>query len=437
MAKLRKIADLRNRNPNSAITLDTKRKSTGEQSVNKRCSVGLRRGGSTGEAIKSAGKRNSIRSYVLHRPKHPLRAVAGEAAADRPQRRSAQPATEELVLDLAGLAHDLRAPLAAIEQVVQLIVAEHLGRLSAEQREALRGVLRRCVDLENLIGNVLDLARSELGRLQPVLRPVSVHEVLECSMERLQFLRDHKALQIQLVDVDRLPPVFADRDMLERVLTNLLSNAMKASPEGGTLKIGGSLASLTHVLLEIHDQGPGMDPEQLRQVLRPFVSGEAQNASSGVGLGLAIVRRLLKAQYATMTIRTARGQGTTIGVVLLRFAPAALVRRFLARDAALLAECVVAEREALELVARLLAEETAGAAIVIPDEARQTITLLGTSESAQTRFTAALRRLEDIVRWPITVQWLGRAASRQRVPRGADVAGQPLPAREADLSQAG
>ncbi len=341
------------------------------------------------------------------------------------------------MLDLAGLAHDLRAPLAAIEQVVQLIVDEHLGRLSPKQHEALRSVLRRCIDLENLIGNVLDLARSETGRLQAAFAPVSLAEVVAASRDRLQFLAEYHQVHVDIDGVDRLPEVFADRDMLERLVTNLLSNALKVSPKGASVQVRGELASLTRVRLEVQDQGPGMDPAEVREVLRPFVRGTAPARGSGAGLGLAIVRRLVRAQKANLTIRTCPGKGTAVGIILLRFAPDLVIRQFVPRDqACVAARCALPDQRRLTLAQQALAQELRGRAVVVPDPACLTLTIVATDSAARTDIANAVQRVAALSGQPIQIQWLGRDHLLRRAVQAEPSAGHALPAREASLSRA-
>ena len=424
------------------VTLErtTASKSLGESSVKKRCSFRLQRARNAQDAIKAAGRQQTIQSHRLHRAQS-QRSVRTRIArrtghGSDGARRVDSPA-DELVLDLAGLAHDLRAPLAAIEQVIQLIVGEHLGELTDKQRTALHSVLRRCIDLENLIGNVLDLARSQTGHLQPAFVPVRLAEVVASSIERLHFLARYKQIRIHVDGVDQLPEVFADRDMLERVVTNLLSNALKVSPEAATVRVRGELASLTRVLLEIEDQGPGMDPQEVRDVLRPFVRGRSQHRATGTGLGLTIVRRLLKAQHANLSIRTSPGKGTTVGILLARFAPKALLRWFTAREeTVLVARCVLSGQRTLRLVQGALAEELSGCAIVIPDPSCLSVTIVLTDTAARERVTAAVQRVAQAAAEPIRIEWLGRD-QLLRTAGQVHPAGAALPARKANLSQAG
>lgn len=341
---------------------------------------------------------------------------------------------EDLLLELAGLAHDLRAPLAAIQQTITVMARGHYGGLTPTQHEALEAVLRRCTDLENLIGNVLDLARSEVGRLQPCFRPVRLEAAVARAVDQLALALKAAQITIRTENLEGTPLVFADPDMLERMLTNLLSNAIRVSPPGGTITIRTLTVSLAHVRLEIEDQGPGMSATAVRQLLRPFSRGTG--TGKGYGLGLTIVRRLARTQHASINVRTAPGAGTTFAITFLKFDPRSLVRRFASHpgtDRVVGCLCRVHNSRLFDPMHRLLSEEMRDG-VAIPLQEQNAVLLIGWGQTARKDLENAVRRMLGMLEQPIVVEWIDQQRLREW-PQYRRGAGQQ--AEEAGVKRAG
>src|SRR5262249_42859344 len=128
---------------------------------------------------------------------------------------------------------------------------------------------------------------------------------------------------------DDLPRVFVDRDMLSRILANLLSNALKFSPAGGAVSIRAERHSVSMIRLSVSDSGIGISAEDMRRIFRRFEQG-SHPVRSGVGLGLAIVRQLVKLHGGALTAESTPGRGSRFQITLPRFLPVAIVRKHMA-----------------------------------------------------------------------------------------------------------
>jgi two-component system sensor histidine kinase BaeS len=235
----------------------------------------------------------------------PIRELAGgfdtmtaRLEADEEQRRSL----------LADVSHELRTPLSVITGNLEAI----LDGVYPPDPAHLSPILEETRVMERLIEDLRTITLSEAGTLalhpEPTDPDLLVGEVLHA------FTSQATAAGVRLVAEipDDLPILEVDPVRLREVLSNLVANALRHTPAGGTVTIGGSADQRT-VALTIRDTGPGIDPELLPQVFDRFVKG---SGSRGSGLGLAIARGLVEAHGGTITAESPAGGGTTFRVEL-------------------------------------------------------------------------------------------------------------------------
>jgi two-component system sensor histidine kinase KdpD len=219
---------------------------------------------------------------------------------------------------LAAVGHDLRTPLASAKAAVTSLRSNDI-QWSTQDRDELLLTADESLDrLSRLVDNLLDMSRLQAGALSIVRRPVAVDEVAPLALDDLG-----PAGHDIVVDVpDDLPVVLADPGLLERVIANLVGNAVRYSPLGSApLLTGSSLGD--RVELRVIDRGPGIPMAHLDRVFAPFQRlGDTDN-TTGVGLGLALSRGLTEAMGGTLTPEESPGGGLTM-VVSLPVAPAPL-----------------------------------------------------------------------------------------------------------------
>lgn len=210
---------------------------------------------------------------------------------------------------LTAVSHDLRGPLASTKAAVSGLHSTSLKWTEAE-REGLFATAEESLDrLTTLIENLLDVSRLETGELAVVLRPVALDELVPHVLDDL----GPDGHQVSVDVPETLPEVLADAALLDRVLANLVANALRFSPEGRPpLITASSLADRVEV--RVVDRGPGVDPQARERMILPFHRlGERDNAN-GVGLGLA--RGLTEAMGGSLTADDTPGGGLTMTVSL-------------------------------------------------------------------------------------------------------------------------
>lgn len=214
---------------------------------------------------------------------------------------------------LSIVAHELRTPLSVVLGYAETL-AQNIERLDPAQvvgiSERTRDAGRR---LARLIGDLFDLAQTDRGTLDVSLYPTSVERVLRQASYEVPGHR-HK---LKVVCEPDLPPVLADRDRLNQVVTNLVSNAKKYSPEGTSVTVIAELIE-DEVAITVADEGPGIPPEATGRIFERFYQYEdaAHRRGTGLGVGLFLVKEICDRMNATVEVTSEVGRGTRFTVRL-------------------------------------------------------------------------------------------------------------------------
>ncbi len=211
---------------------------------------------------------------------------------------------------LAAVSHDLRTPLASIKASVSSLRQTDVEWTAADEADLLATIEQNADRLDALIGNLLDLSRLHTGSLEPFLRPTAVDEVAPVALRGLD-----APVQLEIAVPDGMPLVRADPGLLERVLANVFSNALRHSPSSQPPALHARQAGET-VLLEIIDHGPGVPDGLKERIFEPFQRLDDRHAGVGVGLGLAVARGFAEAMGGTIAAVDTPGGGLTIRVAL-------------------------------------------------------------------------------------------------------------------------
>jgi PAS domain S-box-containing protein len=248
-------------------------------------------------------------------------AVAVERArlfdAERAARREAEAANRSKSEFLAVMSHELRTPLNAIGGYAELLEMGVRGPVSEPQREDLARIRRSQRHLLGLINEVLSYARLEAGAVRYRTTDVSVAETL-LTCEALTAPQLHaKGLALDLSQCAPGLRVRADREKVQQILLNLLSNAEKFTPSGGRVELRCARAGAA-IAIAVTDTGPGIAPDQRERVFEPFVQVDASRTRTqeGVGLGLAISRDLARGMGGDLTVESEEGVGSTFVLTL-------------------------------------------------------------------------------------------------------------------------
>ncbi|GIV81268.1 MAG: hypothetical protein KatS3mg051_0622 [Anaerolineae bacterium] len=218
---------------------------------------------------------------------------------------------------LANVSHDLRTPLTSIQGFSQAI-AEGVASDPAAARRAAQIIHDETARLHRMVESLLDLARLEAGQLELRRQSLALGDLLRGVGESLSVkARDHQLDLVLSIPPD-LPRVLGDGDRLAQVFTNLLDNAIKHTPPGGTVTLSAA-ATRGGVTVTVRDTGEGIPPEDLSRIFERFYQvdkSRRRDAESGLGLGLAIARQIVEAHGGTIKASSTVGQGSTFTVWL-------------------------------------------------------------------------------------------------------------------------
>ncbi|HJN73114.1 MAG TPA: ATP-binding protein [Myxococcota bacterium] len=200
----------------------------------------------------------------------------------------------------ANVSHDLKTPLTSMSEAADLLDEEVAGPLTEDQRRLVRVLKSDVGRLRGLVANVLDLSR--LGSTQAELTPGDVGAAVRAVLDDLQLLARSRDVALEAEIEPSLPEVVINRGMVEQVVMNLVSNAVKFSPDGGVVRVEVSMlentelvrASANGVLVVVSDQGPGVPTNYQKRIFERFFQVPREEHRGGSGLGLYICREIVE-----------------------------------------------------------------------------------------------------------------------------------------------
>jgi signal transduction histidine kinase len=217
---------------------------------------------------------------------------------------------------LAIVSHELRNPLAVVRMNTNLLLKSVGGEAPEQSRKRLDAIRRSSERMTRLVEDLIATASIEAGRLSIECKPTAVAPLVSSAIETLQPLGARKALRLESALAPGLPHVLADVDRVYQVLANLLGNAFKFSPEGGTVTVKGEPVGDT-VRLAVADEGPGIPADKVRFLFNRFWQASSAKGH-GAGLGLFIVKGIVEAHGGRVWVETRVGAGSTFFFTLPR-----------------------------------------------------------------------------------------------------------------------
>jgi signal transduction histidine kinase len=211
--------------------------------------------------------------------------------------------------------HELRNPLAAIISGCRLI--EHKEKTEKNIKDTIQEIHRKSYFMLHLVDNLLNVSRIESGKLVLDKTSTGIAEMLEQLVKRLQLDAKSKNIKLKLVQSSVLPCLDIDVYMIEQVLTNLISNAIKFSPKGSEARIVASIEN-GELLISVEDQGPGIPEEEMSQLFKPFTrtSIRPTNGEPSTGLGLSIAKKMIEAHQGRIWMENLPGIGSRCIIAL-------------------------------------------------------------------------------------------------------------------------
>ncbi len=212
---------------------------------------------------------------------------------------------------VAEASHELRTPLAIITEFVSLVHDEVTGTVNEKQKECLDSALRNCTRLSTLINTMLDLARIESGKIKIERKRNAIEPILSEVYKNFQPTCKSRRQTLCLKISEDPPDVFCDVDSVHKILTNLVGNAIKFTPEGGEVTIACSREGQV-LKIEVVDNGRGISEDAQKAVFEAFWQVEREDGpgAKGTGLGLAIVKKLVELNGGTVAMRSSKGKGS-------------------------------------------------------------------------------------------------------------------------------
>jgi signal transduction histidine kinase len=229
---------------------------------------------------------------------------------------------------MAMVSHDLRTPLAAIKEALSLLSETAAGQLDERQRRYLAVAQEEVDQLNRMIGNIVEAARIDAGKVVLHKDAVDLSELLSTAINGLSLLINKRNLVVERTIPSARPTVTGDRDRLLRVFNNLLDNAIKYSPPGGTIRVDirpvdphsgvlaeeGIAADAGYVEVTVCDDGPGIPAEFLGRIFGKFECVDPHGP--GTGLGLAIVRSIIELHHGRVWAESSPGKGARFRFIL-------------------------------------------------------------------------------------------------------------------------
>lgn len=234
--------------------------------------------------------------------------MAEQLEREASQREVLDRMKDEFVLTAS---HELRSPLTSVQGFAELLMLER-DSLTPRQIETVEVILDNSRHLVRLLNDLLDLARSDAGRLVIRPQPTEVAGLLEDSVRLMRAQTDASDQTLTMNLEPDLPPVEAEADRIRQVLVNLLTNAHEYSPEGASIAVMARAAG-AEVEIAVNDNGPGIPPDQLEHIFERFVRGEAglTQRVGGTGLGLPISKSLVELHGGRLAVDSTVGVGST------------------------------------------------------------------------------------------------------------------------------
>jgi two-component system, OmpR family, sensor histidine kinase BaeS len=239
--------------------------------------------------------------------------MAEELEQEESRREQLDRLKDEFVLTAS---HELRSPLTSVQGFAELLMLERES-LTPRQAETVEVILDNCRHLVRLLNDLLDLARSDAGRLSIRPQPTEVAPLVEDVVRTMRAQTEAGGQQLRENLPPGLPLIDVEPDRIRQILVNLLTNAHEYSPEGASIEVSARPLG-AEVEISVRDDGPGIPEEQLQRIFDRFTRGDAglTQRVGGTGLGLAISKSLAEAHGGGISAESTVGQGSTFRVRL-------------------------------------------------------------------------------------------------------------------------
>jgi signal transduction histidine kinase len=236
--------------------------------------------------------------------------------------QQAQAANQAKTEFMSIASHELKIPMTSIKGYAKLLTLGAGGDLTERQRDFLNIIAANVDRMDRLVGDLLDVSRIEAGRLRLEMGPVNLREIIETVVKSVETQLEAKKLVLQVEIPETLAAVWGDHGRLIQVVTNLVSNAYKYTPDGGQIRIVAdglqADSSSNRLTVSVSDTGPGISPQDQPKIFTKFFRADDPHVRDvpGTGLGLSITRSLVEMHGGEIWFQSEPGKGTTFTFTL-------------------------------------------------------------------------------------------------------------------------
>jgi len=225
---------------------------------------------------------------------------------------------------IANVSHDLKTPLSTLQGYMETLLLKDNDFTKDERKAYLKTAINHCHRLGKLINELLELAKLESDQIQLQMELFNLNELVQDVVLKFQLKADEKQVKLLPVLNQDLPFVEGDIGLIERVFENLMENAIRYTPENGTVEIRLEAGS-NRITVHISDTGSGIPEDQLPHIFKRFyrLDNDGEKQAGHSGLGLAITRKILELHHSNIRVQSRLNLGTTISFHLSAVAPAA------------------------------------------------------------------------------------------------------------------
>ncbi len=214
---------------------------------------------------------------------------------------------------IATISHELKTPIASLQTGIKLLTDDRVGNLNPEQRNIIDNLSSETTRLSKITHELLDLAQVETGNIKLDMRKINPADIVQYALESVKFQAERKHVTLDVETGDDLPEVKADLDKTTWVLINLLTNAIRYSPENDKVVLQ-CFPVNRHVKFAVIDHGPGIESKYFSRLFEKFF--QVPGTATGTGLGLAISKEFIEAQHGSIEVQSSPGKGSTFSFML-------------------------------------------------------------------------------------------------------------------------
>lgn len=210
---------------------------------------------------------------------------------------------------IANISHDLRTPLSIMKGYAETLQLKGQALSIPEKEKYLDIILDSTEKLNQLVTQLFEYSKLESNEIKPLKEPFSISELVQDTLMKYDMILAKKNLSLVSDLAKQVPLVHGDVSLIERVITNLMDNAIKYTPEGGTIKVEID-SDADHVKVCIRDSGPGISRSEQKQIFERFKKAESGQKKTGAGLGLAIAKKIMDMHASQIKVESKPNEGS-------------------------------------------------------------------------------------------------------------------------------